>query len=188
MSHVLFAYPIKLNISTKNTIIKNSTKEVILWFQVIFAMQSWKYWTNFHVISSLILHEIWLIQYFSWASQILCNILIPHLQGVTFGLILKDGGGGGAVTFCPQNSVVSTYTAWLKVFITSCQHYFTHRLSGKRSWFLLSIIGKEMSNLHPPPWIRLCVWFEVISTRTKFWACIFSSYIFWTKFQNRPFS
>ena len=32
---------------------KNSTKEVILWFQVIFAMQSRKYWTKFRFIGTL---------------------------------------------------------------------------------------------------------------------------------------
>ena len=42
------------------------------------------------------LHEIWLAQYVSWANQILCNLLIPHLtvigaykQGVTL-IIRKE--------------------------------------------------------------------------------------------------
>ena len=38
---------------------KNSTKEVILWFQVIFAMQSRKYWTKFRFIGTLNLSFRW---------------------------------------------------------------------------------------------------------------------------------
>ena len=36
---------------------ENSRKEVILGFQVTFAMQSTKYLTNFRLISTLILHK-----------------------------------------------------------------------------------------------------------------------------------
>ena len=47
MSHVvLFAYRIMLSY-------KNSTKEVILWFPVIFAMQSREYWTKCRVTGTL---------------------------------------------------------------------------------------------------------------------------------------
>ena len=59
MSHVLFAYLIKLNIrSNEEHSYKSSTKEVILSFQVIFVMQSMKYWAKFHVIGTLYFHDV----------------------------------------------------------------------------------------------------------------------------------